>query len=257
MNRVNFLLLIGLVCSLNACISNKKLRYFQDLDTFTPQTIVTQPDEYIIKERDILSIRVISTSEEAANPFNIQQAGAQVGLGNAEAAQYINGYTVDKEGNIYIPGGIGTIRVQGLTLDETKDRIAEEVSKFLKDASVLVRLVNFRVAILGEVLRPGSYTVFNERLTLLQGLSLAGDMAELANRKSIRLLREDGDEVKVVKLDLTDRRVIMSEYFYLKPNDVVIVDPLKARSRRSNLPLLGTLFSALSTTVLLINFIND
>ncbi|NJO02073.1 MAG: hypothetical protein HC880_10590 [Bacteroidia bacterium] len=110
---------------------------------------------------------------------------------------------------------------------------------------------------LGEVNRPGHYPIFNDQVTLFEALSLAGDLKEFANARQIKLIRQKPEGVAVVLLDITDDDILMSPYYYLLPNDILYVEPLKAQVRRTNLPLLGAVFSGVSTLVLLLNFIAD
>ena len=142
-------------------------------------------------------------------------------------------------------------------MDEVQKLIQTEISKYLIDAIVLVKLVSFKVTVLGDVRRAGTYYIYNNQATIFEALGLAGDLTATANRKNVKLVRQIENSSYVILLDLTDPKILESPYYFMLPNDVIYVEIARAQTARTNLPLLGTLFAAISTTILLLNFIND
>jgi len=126
---------------------------------------------------------------------------------------------------------------------------------YLKGALVKVRLLSYKVTILGEVRSPGTFYIYNDRLTLPEALGYAGDLTDLADRAHLRLIRRVGNQVAVYKLDLTDRRLLGSPFFYLQPNDAIYVEPIRSKADRLNLPAVSILISALTAVVVVIGII--
>jgi len=127
----------------------------------------------------------------------------------------------------------------------------------LKNATVVTKLISYKITVLGEVNNPGYHYVYNNQATLLEALGLAGDLTIFASRKNVKLIRTVPQGTEVVLLDLKDPNLLKSKYFYLMPNDVVYVEPLRARSKRSNLENLTLLFSAITTAILILNYIDN
>lgn len=152
---------------------------------------------------------------------------------------YINGYIVNDSGMVNIPV-IGKVKVVGYTLTEIQTILEKIVREQVSDATIVVKLISYRVTILGEVRSPGMHYMFNERFTLLEALGMAGDLSEYGNRKNIKLMRPKEGGMEIVHLDLTDEDLLKSSYFYLKPNDVVYVAPMKAKIDRNNLVIATT-----------------
>lgn len=243
---------------LSACISNKKLVYFPDpaFNTKAPTEIINRREVYKLQPRDVLSIRVKTLDTESANYFNIQSEGGFQQIN--PAGLYLNGYSIDEAGYIEFPE-VGRVQVKGLTVNEAQNLIREKIGEYLANATILVKLVSFKITVLGEVNKPGYYYVFNEQATILEGLGLAGDLTDFGNRKNITLIRQVEDGSEAILLNLKDPDLIKSKYYYLLPNDVVYVQPLEEKNIRSNLGTLGALsilFGAISSTILLLRYLN-
>lgn len=250
-----YLVFIMVLCA--SCLSNKKIVYFQSdkFSTNSPTLIENPGYLYQIQPSDILSIRVISTDQEATKLFNLSDPlGSALGLN--QTSLYVNGYSVDKEGNINIPL-VGDLFVKDKTVEEIQNLVEEALEKYLQmdQTSIIVRLVSFKVTVLGEVNRPGEYQIYNDRATIFEVLARGGDLRDFANRKSVKLLRRRGENTEVVVLDLTDEKILYSEYFYARPNDVIYVEPLKARIGRTNLPLISTVLTSIQITTLILNLV--
>jgi polysaccharide biosynthesis/export protein len=252
MIRIMYLMII--ILSVSSCISTNKLVYFQSkkFSKTTPTLIENKRVEYRIQPNDVLSVRVTNSLDKTAP--NIFESEGQTGGGvNPAALFYITGYSVDERGMINYPN-LGKLKVQNLTINEARDLIQQQVDKYMTNANVIVRLVSFKLTILGDVRNPGYHFVYNNQATLPEALGLAGDLTYNGNRKNIKLIRQSTSGVEVVLLDLTDPNLIKSPYFYLQPNDMIYVQPLRAQLSRTNLSLMGTVFGAISATFLILSY---
>jgi polysaccharide biosynthesis/export protein len=244
----NILYLSCITLLLSSCLTNKKLAYFQS-DRFSevnPTLIENAKFEYRIQPSDVLSIRVMNVDPEAASFFN-NEAGGPGGI-NPAANLYVNGFSVDDKGYINYPA-IGNIQVINMTVPEIQNLIQLKVDEYLKNATVIVKLISFKFTILGEVRSPGYYYVYNNQATVPEALGMAGDLTNNGNRKNIKLVRQTLQGSEVVLLDLTDPKLIQSKYYFLLPNDMIYVEPLRAQLTRTNLGILPFFFSAISTTL--------
>jgi polysaccharide export outer membrane protein len=196
----------------------------------SPKAIQNLP-QLTIQPDDLLSIRIKALDPIAAAPLNIDPEGAMnmnMNMGNGGMRPLI-GYLVDREGTIDMPL-LGKIKVLGKTTDEVRQIVLEKLEPFLNNPVVSVRFLNFRITVLGEVLQPGSFFVANERVTVLDMLGQAGDITPYGNRTNILVVREEDGKRGFGRLNLQDRSVFESPYFYLQQNDVIYVEPLEVRT---------------------------
>jgi polysaccharide biosynthesis/export protein len=252
MRNIVYTILI-LVC-VSSCITKKELAYMQNenLKKNIPTTFNTTSREYRLQSSDVLSVKVLSAQSEIADPFNIMNPNS--GFGFSEGGSlYLNGYSIDKEGNITLPK-VGKVKVGGLTMAEAIDVIQNKVEYYITDATVIAKLISFKISVIGEVRSPGYYQVFNEQANLFEGLAMAGDLTTAADRKTVKLVRQKPGSSEVILLDLTDPNLVQSHYYYLQPNDVIYVEPRSKYLGRENLGLAGTIFGLVSTTILLLNY---
>ncbi|WP_224999912.1 polysaccharide biosynthesis/export family protein [Cesiribacter sp. SM1] len=253
-----YLCLLVLLLLGSACVPNKKLVYFSDpkynTETLTP--ITNQPGAYKLQSRDILSVRIKTLDTESSDYFNIQPENSFFNIN--QASVYLNSYSIDDNGSITLPE-VGPLQVAGLTVPEAQQKIQEAFSVYLNKATILVKLVSFKITILGEVRNPGHFYIYNNQLTVLEGLGMAGDLTDFGNRENITLLRQTDTGVGAVVVDLKNPQLLSSEFYYLQPNDVLYVQPLKAKATRGNLNTLNVLsviFGAVSTAILVLNYVN-
>lgn len=244
-NHYRCVLCLIIAASLTSCVSSKKINYFQDEDgkTINENIINYQPT---IQFGDILTINVASAEEpEAAVPYNLLEAQS----GNlARPLPYI----VNADGEINFPG-IGKFKVAQLTIKEVTNELHDKLLLYLKNPIVNVRLVNFNISVFGEVRNPGSYTVSSERINILEGLALAGDLTIYGKRKSVTLIREqDGKRTSNI-IDLTDKDLFMSPYYYLAHNDIIYVEANKTRVNSSAVgPNTAIIVSSISILISLV-----
>jgi len=210
------------------------------------------PGSYRLQPRDIISVKVKTLDVESSAYFNIETGGG-FNMFNP-AAIYLNGYSIDDNGNINLPD-IGAVKVGGLTVVECQNKIQESLGTYLNKATILVKLVSFRITVVGEVRNPGQYFIYNDQVTLLEGLGMAGDLTDFGNRENITLIRQTGGKMGGIRLNLRDPGILTSKFYYLQPNDVVYVQPVKAKITRGNvgtLNVVGIVVTAVSTALTII-----
>jgi len=230
MNKVNFGLLLLILLAETSCISSKKMIYMQGADALNENPQVIEQDyELRIKPDDQLYIIVSSREPELLTPFeNIQILGSA--SGGSSSTQEANGTQVDKYGKINIPV-LGEMQAAGLTriqlANEIKKRLEE--GQYIKNPTVNVRIKGLKISVMGEVGSPGVHEMPGDRITLLEALSMAGDLTPAAKRSNILILREENGERRTYTVDLTSGRdVLDSPCYYLQQNDVVYVEPNKS-----------------------------
>lgn len=180
-----------------------------------------------IQSDDILSIQVSSRNPENVTAFQ-QQKTESIGSSGEQALGIQEGYRVDESGDIYLPF-LGRLRAAGKTVLQLRQEISNKLIQYIPDATVQVRFLNFRVTMIGEVTRPNAYIIPNERLNILEAIGMAGDFTSYARRNSVLIMRERNQVREFVRLNTQDTSLFSSPYFYLKPNDIVYVEPLKAK----------------------------
>jgi len=234
--------------------SVKKIVYFNDLPTDTTRILkqaatFTEP---VIQTDDILSVTIQTLDPTTAAVANQAVAVQAVGASSASNVgnQVISGFLVDKDGYIQM-ALLGKIKVKGLTTYQAREQITALAAQYYKNPTVQVRFANYKITVLGEVARPATYTVPNEKVTVLDALGLAGDLTIYGKRENVLLVRDQGPEKELIRLNLNDSEVFKSPYFYLRQNDVIYVEPGKAKAAANNaartqtLAIIGSVLSVL------------
>jgi len=229
---LSFIAIISFLCS---CNTYKTVPYFHDLPDTTSNALgITVPFKNpTIQPDDILSIN-IGTLDQDINSFLNKTASITTPSGSpavpAPAQQDVPGYLVDKNGEIELPF-VGKIKLLGLTTSEAKDSIKSQVSKYFKQPVVSVRFANFKVTVLGEVARPATYIVPNEKINILDVLGMAGDVTIYGKKENVLLVRDtlNGNK-KMTRLNVDSKNIVSSPYFYLRPNDIIYVEPNKYKT---------------------------
>ncbi|WP_370391185.1 polysaccharide biosynthesis/export family protein [uncultured Winogradskyella sp.] len=215
-----------------SCGSRRDIVYFQD-EPMKEGLSLSQPKELIYKTDDILSITIAAEEPESVRPFNLTVPSNNVNdASRLMGQQILQTYLIDYDGNIDFPV-LGKIKVAGLTRPQLTALLTERISIYVNNPIVNVRLVNFTITVIGEVNRPGSFTIQDERITLLEALGLANDLTIYGERKDILVIREVDGEKKFAKVDLRSINAINSPVYYLQQNDVIYVAPNNARVRSS------------------------
>lgn len=217
---------------LTSCKSKRDLVYFKDLpDSVALKTSIPKIPETRIQSGDILRISINTLNPESNILFNSGTLQSLDGGRNVNATGSqlgAEGYLVDQGGYISFPV-IGQIKLAGLTRDEARLEMIKQMDRYVKDPIVNVRFLNFKVTVMGEVARPSSFTIANERINILEALGMAGDMTPFGKRENILLIREENGERTMVKLNMANKDIMNSPYFYLRQNDILYVEPTKYR----------------------------
>lgn len=235
-----------------SCQSYKKVPYLQDAEVV--EQTVQQKNLYDAKimPKDLLTIVVSCTSPELAVPFNLTVATQNnVATTNTTSQAVLQQYLVDNEGKINFPV-LGELEIIGLTKKEAEQMIVERLKTYITETPIVtVRMVNYKISVIGEVAHPGTFTISNEKVNLLEALAMAGDMTVWGLRDNVRLIRESADgRQEIVTLDMNKAETILSPYYWLQQNDIVYVTPNKAKARNSDIGNSTSLwFSATSIVV--------
>lgn len=240
--------------------SKRNLVYLSDLDTINGYSSeITTLSDPRIQEDDLLSITVTSLNPESNMLFNAGVIMPSQGTVNTVVSSPINeNYLVDRDGYINYPV-VGKINLRGLTKQEAIGKITQVLDEYVKDPIINIRFMNFKVTVIGEVQQPSSFIIPTEKITILEALGLAGDMTAYGKRENVLVIREKDGIRTANRLNLNDKRMLDSEYYYLQQNDVVYVEPYKTKSiQADNNPTTIALISTALTlaTVLILNFNN-
>lgn len=242
-----FLLLL-----MSSCVTQQDWVYFQEESASKAKV---QSFELRYQANDLLSINVTALDMDAARPFNLFVSSPtsmkNMGLTGQQQQQT---YLVDKNGDINFPV-LGKLTLGGLSRNEAIALMENKLQDYLKDPMVTLRLTNFKISVLGEVNRPGTYTIENEQVSLPQAIALAGDLSIKGKRTNLLLLREEGGVLTKTYIDLRSDAFFNSPYYYLKPNDVVYVEP-NASKVRSSTDVLPYTNISLSVIIILTNLVN-
>ena len=249
--------IIAFCCS---CSSYKNVPYFQDLD----QNNITREEinnysPLLIQSGDILAIHVSSPSNgtELFN-YNLSRVNGEGGSGNNTPESSVVGFLVDVNGNVNLPY-IGQMKVAGLNTSNLTDQLQAKLSTIFTKPVINVRILNFKISVLGDVMKPDVYTIQNERVTLPEALSLAGDLNITAIRNNILLIREINGKREYIPIDLTSKKLFDSPYYYLKNHDIIYVTPNRSKISNNNtagFQRVSLIISALSVVALFVAYRN-
>lgn len=237
--RIILLLFAGMT-TLNSCNTSKEVVYFQDMKPGATEIRMTSPLEITIRPEDKISIIVNSRDPQLTDLFNLPYVTRQLGVSTRYGGSYANnqgvsGYTVDADGNIDFPV-LGKIHVAGMKREEIASHIKNELvtKNLVKDPVVTVEFMNLCISVLGEVNNPGRFNIDRDRITILDAISMAGDLTIYGNRYKVMVMRQEGDVQRVYGVNLTSgEHVYTSPVYYLQQNDVVYVEPNDVKARQS------------------------
>ena len=232
--KVQHYLLLCLIAFLASCSAPKEVLYLQDIASIKEENI-DKNYEVIIHKDDLLAILVNSKDPELALPFNMPVVTYQIGA-QTTAQQRLLGYLVDQNGDIDFPI-LGKIHVEGLTRMQVTELIKQKLMSedLIKDPIVTVQFLNFKVSVMGEVTRPGTFDISGDRITLLEALSMAGDLTIYGRRDRVAVIREKDGKRRILYHDLRSSDIFQSPCYYLQQNDIVYVEPDKAKTGQSRI----------------------
>jgi polysaccharide biosynthesis/export protein len=257
MRILNLLFITTIVFFAASCSTqNKAVRNYLENTGDTTLPILSGVRETIIQKNDLLSIRVYSMSIDPATdiPYNLPEQTS----GGGSNDNNLRGFLVNAGGDIEYPR-LGTLHVEGLTKEQLAALIKQKLEGQLTQPSVIVRFINYKVTILGEVGSPGTYAAPNEKLTILEALGMAGDITEFGKKNTIKIVRETNGQREIGILDLTSRDMFNSPYYHLQQNDVVMVEQTQRRiqqqERQNVAQQIGLVTSVITAIALILNFI--
>lgn len=228
--KTGFALLV-LAIVFASCVPQKKMLYLKDAkmvsENLSQNYVNERSVNYKLQPGDNLFIRVLNTIDERSAAALMGDNGSRNYL-SSDASIYLQSYTLDEEGCIEMPL-IGKTELRNLTVDEAKDRLQTELDKYVNQTTIIVKLSNFNLTVLGEVSRPGMYRVYQSQINLFEAISMAGNMTNFAKNNEVKIIRQtdNGSEIATVDMGVAD--ILSSPYYYLKPNDIVYVEPLKIK----------------------------
>ncbi|OIQ38735.1 MAG: hypothetical protein BM563_05650 [Bacteroidetes bacterium MedPE-SWsnd-G1] len=247
-----------IIMSLSSCLSLKKTTYFQGEPSEKSEMYKFNNEPYRVQVNDVLSVEIVSENPELVSLFETsQQASGPSGGGNL----YFEGYTVDRHGNIRIPY-INELNVLGYTEKEIREKIEVELKKFIKNSEsifVKVKLSGIQFLVNGEVRSPGTITLLQNQVSILDAIASAGEIADFGNRQEVQIYRKTLNGVERYVVDLTDVAIFDSEHYYIKPNDIIYVPPLQRKNwgigttGLSTFTTIASIFAVLTSTILLID----
>lgn len=248
------ILVIGLAMMLmiDGCVTNKKTTYLQEYADSQYEMDTTWNESYRIQANDNLYIRVITPDLRYAEMFNTVPVATPT-ISATEQSVDLLSYVVEPDGTIELPY-LGLVQVKGLTLREAKEVLTDQLSEYVSDVSVTVKLVNYYVSILGEVTVPGRYPVYKQEMNIFQALAMAGDIDDYGNRFRVQIIRPTPEGSKIKEFDLTDKSIVDSEYYYVMPNDVIYVEPSRGKFFAMNQFPFALILTTISTTILILSF---
>ena len=223
-----------------SCQSYKKVPYLQDMAFVNDTEQSVRQTGVKVMPKDLLTIAVSCSTPELAAPFNLVNSGTGRGAEGKIVAQgtvssALQQYLVDNQGNINFPV-VGEIHVGGLTKLEIENLIIDKLKVYLKEAPlVTVRIVNYRISVLGEVTKPGSFVVSNEKINLLEAIAMAGDLTIYGMRDNVKLIRTGQDnKQEIITMDLNKAETVLSPYYQLQQNDIIYVTPNRTKAKNSD-----------------------
>ena len=258
------LLAIPLIFSLQSCISNKDYIYLQNKSgtklNDSSEIFISTSNSYKLKANDILFIKLVTEDEKMNALFNpMSSGGASIQLiqqaGSTGTPFYVMGYSIDENGILELPY-LGKLNFANKTIEEAKLILETEAKKYFKNFFLQVKLAEFRFSILGSINRPGQYFFMVNQLNILEAISMAGDVNEIAKRSQLTLIREENGKTLMHQIDLTDKNLLNSPFYKVHPNDIIYVQPVKSRSIGNLSNFQGTLSAVLpifSTFLLVLN----
>lgn len=263
-----------LMVSFQSCRSYKDLAYLSNLklaprqaefpewtgiDSVNFHSVDAGQMHYRIHPGDNLFVNITSGNAELDALYNPTHAGTPnsgnpTNLWTSQSGQFMFGYLVDGAGNVRLPA-FGSIHVADLDQQECENAIREKAHEFLKEVTVRVRLLNFRVTVLGEVIAPGLFYNYNPSITIFDAIGLANGAKNTAALDHILVVRKEGARNRIIEVNLNDAALLKSEAYFIRPNDIVIVQPARFKNAELKLPVISIIASSITTLLLVLNFI--
>ncbi len=245
----SFIQLLVILFLIQGCTPMNEITYLNDVQK-NDWEVAKIPPKHQLEIGDILMVKVISRNEESESLFNLETNTTQARPTFNAASLYLNGFIISQDGTIDIPN-VGEVFVLNKTLTEAETAISLKAKEFLINPFVIVKLANFQFTILGEVNAPGNYPVYKEVITIYDAIAMAGGINDYGNLQKVKIVRSENNKKQIYDLDLSSSKVLTSDFFYLRNNDLIYIKPIKFKSFKKSQSQL--LLSALTTLAVLIN----
>ncbi len=251
MNKITKLGLAAVVLAVlfASCVPQKKMLYLKEAQMLSENQSINYVNErsvdYKLQPGDNLYIRFVNIVDQGGTS---SLNGEFTRTSSSDASIYLQSYTIDEEGFIELPL-IGKIVVRNLTVDEAKALLQTELDKYINQTTIIVKLSNFNLTVLGEVKNPGMYKVYQSQINLFEAVALAGNMTNFAKNSAVKIIRQTDNGSEIVTVDMGSADILSSPYYYLKPNDIVYVEPMKIKQWGFTAFPYATVFSIISLVV--------
>ena len=249
--NINVSALVIFLGLLTSCVTHRDLAYLQDKNNNMKAFKEAELPDYRLKPNDELYIQISSLDEAAANVFSKSGQDLNIGYIQPYGASLLS-HSIDKQGYLFLPL-IGKILVKDKTISEVNVILKDSLNHILNQPLVSVKLVNRYISVLGEVKNPGHFSYSQDKLTIYDALGLAGDIADYGNRSKVILIRNEKGENIRINVNLSKSEILASDYYYLRPNDIVYVTPLRKKFWGLSQFPYGVILSALTTGLLIYN----
>ena len=226
-------LVILMAIVFSSCVPQKKMLFLKDA-TMQTETLSQNYEndrsvDYKLQPGDNLYIQAINlVDERSASMFNGESAGSRSTTLSSDASIYLVSYNIDENGCIEMPL-VGQVEVKNLTVEEAKNKLQAAINQYIKETMLIVKLANFNLTITGEVNKPGMYKVYQAQINLFEALSMAGNVTTFAKNDEVKIIRQTDTGSEIVAVNLGQADILSSPYYYLKPNDIIYVEPLKIK----------------------------
>ena len=252
-NKIAILTLL-LAIGFASCVPQKKMLYLKEAqmaaENQSKEYVNDRSVDYRLQPGDNLYIRAINTIDERGAAAITGELSTRNGQLSNDVSIYLQSYTVDEDGRIELPL-IGRVEVKNLTVEEARNRLQEEMDKYVNQTMLIVKLSNFNLAILGEVNRPGNYKVYQSQINLFEAIAMASNMTSFAKNNEVKIIRQTDNGSEIVTVDMGKADILESPYYYLKPNDIIYVEPLKIKQWGFTTFPYSTVFSVVSLAITL------
>lgn len=248
-NRTYFSSFLFILLLSIGCTPINKITYMQE-NTLGEWDTSPIPPKHLLEIGDNLIVRIIIRDDELNNTFNISNNTNNGNPVTTAANLYINGYTISQQGTIELPH-VGEVFVLNQTIEEAKGSIEKKAKELLVDPVIIVKLANFEFSVLGEVKNPGRYPVYKDNITIFEALAMSGDITDFGNLKKVKLIRSHKNKKQIYDIDLTDQATLSSEYYYLRNDDLIYIQPLRFKGLRTSQTQI--ILSGLTTIAILLN----
>lgn len=236
-----------LMVLISSCVPTKQLSYFNDIDELE-KPVVNPKTQKTIMPFDRLYIRILSIDPQTRLIFDFPEE-----IRTSTSGNNILGYLVDEGGNIEFPF-VGKINIGSLTLTDAGKKIQSSLNEYVANTAIIVKFIDNQVSILGEVQQQGVYAFSQDKLNIYEALALGGGLTRYGNRKNVILIRQEGDRIMHHKLNLSDSKIASKDFYYVFPNDVVVVEPLKSVSTSYSNITYTTILSSITTLIAVMLF---